>query len=280
VVAVGKLVGDVVLRLSAELVRGGQVRVHRTLTAGGAPANVTAGLARLGVPARLAGWAGADPLSDGLLDGLRARGVEVAVARRGSAPVGTVLVHPDGERTLLADAGEGGLELGDLAAAWFAAAAVVHLDGYDLLPGRWPEVAVAAAERAHDAGAAVSVDVAAANRMEAFGGNAYAGLLRRLRPDLLLCNARETAVLGDVADLARLVVVHAGSEPTRVLAAGADLEVPVPSADVVDTTGAGDAFAAGLLAGWHGGLSVREAVERGHAAAADVVTVPGAQPPP
>src|SRR5690349_15869065 len=96
VVAFGKLVADVVLQLSAELLRGGQVRVRRTLPAGGAPANLAAGLARLGVPVRLAGWAGADPLSDGLLAGLRDRGIEVAVVRRGSAPVGTVLVHPDG----------------------------------------------------------------------------------------------------------------------------------------------------------------------------------------
>lgn len=277
VVAVGKLVADIVLRLDAELVRGGQVRVHRTLTAGGAPANVAAGLARLGVPVRLAGWAGGDPLSDGLLDGLRARGVELALVRRGSAPVGTVLVHPDGERTLLADAGEGGLELADLDDAWFADAAVVHLDGYDLLPGRWPDVVVAAAARAGDAGAAVSVDVAAANRIEAFGAHAYADLIRQLRPDLLLCNAREAAVLGGVD--APLVVVHAGSEPTRVLAGGAELTVAVRRTDVVDTTGAGDAFAAGLLAGWHRGATVQEAVEQAHAAAAAVVTVPGAQPP-
>ncbi len=63
----GKLVADQLLELSAPLVVGGQQRVMRTTTAGGAPANVTAGVARLGVPARLAGWAGADPLADGLL---------------------------------------------------------------------------------------------------------------------------------------------------------------------------------------------------------------------
>lgn len=278
-VAVGKLVADVVLRLSAELDRGGQVRVRRTIAAGGAPANVAAGLARLGVPVRLAGWAGADPLSDGLLAGLRERGVEATVVRRGSAPVGTVLVHPDGERTLLADAGEGGLRLPDLRDAWFAGASVVHLDGYDLLPGRWPDVVAAAAQRAQEAGAAVSVDVAAANRIEAFGAGVYADLLRQLRPDLLLCNDREAAVLGDVAALAPLVVVHAGAGPARVLAAGAEFGVPVPRAAVVDTSGAGDAFAAGLLAGWHRGASVREAVGQAHAAAAVVVTVTGAQPP-
>src|SRR3954468_23846361 len=99
-VALGKLVADQVLQLSEPLVVGGQQRVERTTTAGGAPANVTANLARLGVPARVAGWARAGPLADGLLAALGARGVEIAVVRRGQAPVSTVLVHPDGERTL------------------------------------------------------------------------------------------------------------------------------------------------------------------------------------
>jgi sugar/nucleoside kinase (ribokinase family) len=282
VVTLGKLVADVVLLLDADPVRGGQVRVRRAISAGGAPANVAASLARLGVPVRLAGWAGADPLSDGLLADLAARGVEPALVRRGSAPVGTVLVHPDGERTLLADAGEGGLEVADLDASWFAGASVVHLDGYDLLPGRWPDVVVAAAERARAAGAAVSVDVAAANRIADFGAEEYVGLVRRLRPDLLVCNVGEAEVLGDVAGLAPLVVVHAGGEPTRVLAADGELSVPVPplpAGAVVDTTGAGDAFTAGILAGWRGGAPVRRAVERAHATAAAVVGVPGAQPP-
>src|SRR3954451_14454426 len=89
VVALGKLVADQVLELSAPLVIGGQQRVVRTTTAGGAPGNVRASLARLGVPARLAGWAGADPLADGLLTTLAARRVEPAVVRRGRTPLTT-----------------------------------------------------------------------------------------------------------------------------------------------------------------------------------------------
>src|SRR5947209_5954713 len=83
VVVLGKLVADEVLELGAELVRGGQVRVRRRLSPGGAPANVAAGLARVGVPVRMAGWAGADPLTDALLAGLDARGIELALVRRG-----------------------------------------------------------------------------------------------------------------------------------------------------------------------------------------------------
>ena len=70
------------LELSGPLVVGGQQRVVRTTTAGGAPANVMAGVARLGVPARLAGWAGADALADGLLADLAERGEDSVLVRR------------------------------------------------------------------------------------------------------------------------------------------------------------------------------------------------------
>ena len=284
VVALGKLVVDQVLELTAPLLVGGQQRVVRTTTAGGAPANVTASLTRLGVPARLAGWAGADPLADGLLAGLAGRGVEMAVVRRGRAPLSTVLVHPDGERTLLTDRGEGGLEPADVHPEWFAGAAVVHLDGYDLL--RFPEAVRTAASAAHDAGVPVSVDVAAATRIESHGAGAYVDLLAGLRPDLLSCNAVEAAVLGLDGDLPAwapdLVLVHAGVRPTRVLTRAGTEDVPVkplPEGRLRDTTGCGDAFVAGVLTGWRAGAPVLDAVRTGHAAAAVVAGVVGGQPP-
>jgi sugar/nucleoside kinase (ribokinase family) len=284
VVALGKLVADQVLELSAPLVVGGQQRVVRTATAGGAPANVTANLARLGVPARLAGWAGADPLADGLLAELAQRGIDLAVVRRGRAPLSTVLVHPEGERTLLSDGGEGGLEPADVRREWVADAAVLHLDGYDLL--RFPSALRASADMAHDARVPVSVDVAAASRIRAHGVEDYVDLLAGLRADLLLCNAAEAEVLGLAAELPEwapdLVMVHAGAAPTRVLSRRAPCQVPVdplPAGWLRDTTGCGDAFAAGVLAGWRSGSSISDAVRAGHAAAAQVAGIAGAQPP-
>jgi ribokinase len=279
VVALGKLVADQVLELSEPLVVGGQQRVVRTTTAGGAPANVTANLVRLGVPTRLAGWAGADALADGLLAGLHARGVETAVVRRGKAPVSTVLVHPDGERTLLSDGGEGELSPDDVRPGWLADAAVLHLDGYDLL--RYPDALRAAAEMAREAGVPVSADVAAATRMR--GVENYAGLLASLQADVLLCNVVEADVLGITAELPdwgpELVLVHDGPRPTRVRTRDGVWEVPVEPVKVRDTSGCGDAFAAGVLAGWRAGSPVLDAVRDGHAAAAVVAGVVGAQPP-
>jgi ribokinase len=285
VVALGKLVADQLLELSAPLVVGGQQRVVRTTTAGGAPANVTAGVARLGAPTRLAGWAGADPLADGLLAGLAGRGVEIAVVRRGRAPLSTVLVHPDGERTLLTDRGEGGLEPADVRPEWVAGAAVVHLDGYDLL--RFPEALRTAASLAHDAGVPVSVDAAAAARMAAHGREAYVDLLAGLRPHVLFSDVAEAEVLGLDGDLPAwapgLVLVHAGARPTRVGTWAGTEEVPVeplPHGRLRDTTGCGDAFVAGVLTGWRAGVPVPDAVRMGHTAAAAVAGIIGGQPPP
>ena len=279
---VGKLVADEVLELSGPLVVGGQQRVARTTSAGGAAANVTAGLARLGAPGRLAGWAGADPVADGLLAGLSSRGVSLAVVRRGRAPLTTVLVHPDGERTMLTDRGEGGLAVSDVLPDWVADAAVVHLDGYDLL--RSPAALARAASLAREAGVAVSVDVAAATRIALHGVDRYVELLTALSADVLFCNLDEAQVLGLLDSLPSwapsLVLVHAGASPTRVVTRAGSWEVPVPPvASVRDTTGCGDGFAAGVLAGWRAGVPVLEAVEAGHAAAAVVAGVLGAQPP-
>ncbi|MGY1601654.1 carbohydrate kinase family protein [Geodermatophilus sp. SYSU D00815] len=285
VVALGKLVGDQVLELSAPLVVGDQQRVVRTTAAGGAPANVTANLARRAVPARLAGWAGADALADELLAELERRGVEPAVVRRGRTPTTTVLVHPGGERTLLADRGDGGLEPGDVRRRWLADAAVLHLDGYDLL--RFPGALRAAAKLARDLEVPVSVDVAAAARIRRHGVDDYVALLSGLRADVLFCNAAEADALGLSDDppgwAPPLVLVHAGARPTRIVARAGTWSVAVealPPGRLRDTTGCGDAFAAGVLSGWRAGATAVEAVRAGHTAAAVVAGVIGAQPPP
>jgi sugar/nucleoside kinase (ribokinase family) len=116
--------------------------------------------------------------------------------------------------------------------------------------------------------------------------DAYASLLAGLRADLLFCNAAEASVLGLTGALPawapELVLVHAGAFPTRVLTRTGSWSVPVeplPAGHLVDTTGCGDAFAAGVLAGWRSAAPVQDAVRAGHAAAAAVARVVGGQPP-
>ncbi|HMA47114.1 MAG TPA: PfkB family carbohydrate kinase, partial [Frankiaceae bacterium] len=192
------------------------------------------------------------------------------------------LVEPDGERTLLVDPGTAtALRPADVDPAWLSGAGVVHLDGYDLLPVRFPDAVAAVADLAHARGVPVSADVAAAGRIRAHGAPAYRDLLARLAPDVLFCNAVEAEALDPVDALAPLVVVHGGAGATRV----GRRVFPVQPARVVDTTGAGDAFAAGFLAARlrgtdPGGTDLDGAVAAAHVLAARAVGLVGAQPPP
>ncbi len=160
----------------------------------------------------------------------------------------------------------------------------MHLDSYDLL--RFPEALRTAASLAREDGVPVSADVAAATRIRRHGVDGYVDLLASLRAGVLFCNAAEAEELGLVGDLPgwapELVLVHAGARPTRVVTRAGAWQVPVeplPYGRLRDTTGCGDAFAAGVLAGWRAGAPVLEAVRAGHAAAAVVAGVVGAQPP-
>ena len=216
---------------------------------------------------------GEEPVRD-----VRQRHLDEAFAGRRGLPLRRVEPHqPVGEvdrAAPLVDVAEPD----DVRPEWLAGAAVLHLDGYDLL--RYPAALTRAATLAREAGIPVSADVAAATRIEAHGVQRYAQLLADLRPDVLFCNAAEAAVLGET-DVA-LVVAHDGPRPTRVVRRDAVVEVPVdplPDGELRDTTGCGDALAAGVLAGWRAGAPVADAVRSGHAAAAVVAGVVGAQPP-
>jgi len=107
--------------------------------------------------------------------------------------------------------------------------------------------------------------------------------LARLGATLLFANHDEADALGigDEPPPGLTVVVKDGPRPVTVLGAGtAPIRVPVPPvADVRDTTGAGDAFAAGVLAAWMSGADLPTACAAGSALASSVLATPGAATP-
>jgi sugar/nucleoside kinase (ribokinase family) len=135
-------------------------------------------------------------------------------------------------------------------------------------------------DAAADRGVAVSLDASSWAVLRAYGLEAYRELVLRVRPAALFANADEAR---DLELLTRplegvRVVRKDGPRPTTVLEPdGTRLVVPVDPVDGVrDSTGAGDAFAAGWLSARMDGLGARERVERGHALARQVLTSPGA----
>ncbi len=261
-VVLGDLMVDVIARASGPLARGSDTPANVSLEGGGSGANVAAWAAALGAPVCFACRVGDDNPGRRAVDTLLATGVKVHAAVDRERPTGTcvVLVEPGGERTMLPDPGANDAPV-DVPDAWLEPGRHLHVVGYALLRDGARPGALAAIERAQAAGMTVSVDPSSWALIRA-------GAIPEV--DLLLPNEREAEVLGARSEM----VVKLGAGGAR----WGDVHVPAEPVEVVDTTGAGDAFAAGLLTARLQGAGRRDALKAGCAAAARVVARVGARP--
>jgi ribokinase len=274
VCTLGDVMLDVIVRLEEPLARGADVRASTVAGAGGQAANVAAWAASLGAEARCVAKRGDDAAGELVTRELAARGVEL-VGPVGRGPTGIVVsVVEDGERSLASDRGVApSLAPEELDAAWLACD-VLHVSGYALLREPIDAAALLAARLAREAGARVSVDLAAWTELRAYGPVRFRELLDELAPDVLFATEAEWQLLGGAYLAAPVGVLKRGPRGCTVTTADARLDLaPVPG-EVVDTTGAGDALAAGFLLGG----SLEEAARRGLDAAARCVARVGSLP--
>jgi sugar/nucleoside kinase (ribokinase family) len=248
--ALGDLLLDVIVRLDEPLAPGADARAKTRLGAGGQAANVAAWAVELGAEARFVGKRGGDEAGWLAAAELERRGVEVAgpvAAERNGVVVS--LVEPGGDRTMASDRGVApGLRKEELDPAWFADCDWLHLAGYSLLASPIAEAAEAAAELRSGR---LSVDLSSWTAI----GSDFRERLERLRPDVVFGNEQEWQALGDgVATPVRVV-----KRGARGFSVGGEEVAPV-GGEVVDSTGAGDALAAGFLVG--GPELAREAAAR------------------
>jgi ribokinase len=240
----GDLLLDVVVKLARPIADGDDTNGETRVGAGGQAANVAAWAAALGATARFIGKRGADASGELVEADLLRRAVDVF----GPPPTGrngivVSLVDLDGSRTMVSDRGVApDLAPDELTAEWFEGCAWLHLSGYSLMREPIGSAAERAAELARAAGGRVSVDLSSVNVIRQFGADKLAARFVRIRPDVVFGNEGEHAELSVPSD-AR--VVKRGARGATI---DAQDYLPVPG-EVVDTTGAGDALAAGYLVG-------------------------------
>ncbi|TFV74279.1 carbohydrate kinase family protein [Blastococcus sp. CT_GayMR19] len=289
VVVVGDVATDVVVALTGDPAPGSDRPASIRTRGGGAGANVAVHLARLGIPVQLAGCVGDDAAASVLRAELAAAGVQPALRTVAGAATGVVvsLVEPGGQRSMLADRGANlELEPGDVPP--LSQGGHLHLSGYTLLDPGPRAAGLGALAAAVTAGCTVSVDPASTEPLRRYGVDRW--LADTAAATVLLPNADEACLLTgctDAVDAARALAVHhpvvavsLGAEGAVWAAGTALVHRPAQATEVVDTTGAGDAFAAGLLAAWL--TAGREpdpvtALDAGLALAAEVVRRPGAR---
>ena len=288
VVVVGDVATDVVVVLEGEPAPGSDRPASIRSSGGGAGANVAVHLARLGVPVTMAGCLGDDPAGAGLRAELTAAGVRPALRTVAGTATGAVvsLVEPGGQRSMLADRGANlALRPDDVPPPH--PRGHLHLSGYTLLDPGPRAAGLAAMAAAVAAGGTISVDPASTAPLEAYGVDRW--LADTAPATLLLPNADEARLLTGCADPADAARTLAARHPVVAVSLGADgalwatedvvVHRPARPTEVVDTTGAGDAFAAGLLAAWLTAPQIdpATALDAGLVQAAEVVRRPGAR---
>jgi hypothetical protein len=202
----------------------------------------------------------------------------VAEGRTGSI---VVVVQPNGERTFLTDRGVAS-ELSLFDASHLTGVSIVHVPTYSLALDPLATTAIHYIRAARAAGVLISIDASSTSVLRDYGIDRYAELIASIAPDVFLCNNDEAALLNiDSAHPmtgAALTVIKRGALPvTTVTAAGVVTEVATPPVtNIVDTTGAGDAFAAGFLPVYAASRNIEDAITNGNLIAARVLRSPGA----
>ncbi|MEO6581245.1 MAG: adenosine kinase [Sphingomicrobium sp.] len=260
---------------------------------GGSAANTVAGLASLGLKVGFIGQLADDQLGQIFTHDIRSLGVEFDTPMRsdvGATARCLILVTPDAQRTMNTFLGAAQMLAPEAVdPARVADAEIVYLEGYLWDPEAPRAAMYAAMDAARRTGTKVAFTLSDSFVVDRHRAD-LAGLLDDRRIDILFANEAELLQLSGLADFGAAVESVAARVATLVVTRGADgavarrrdgeaAQVPAePIERLVDTTGAGDLFAAGFLAGEARGLGLEKSLKLGAIAAAEVIQHYGARP--
>ena len=262
------------------------------IVSGGSAANTAAGIASFGVKAGFIGKVKNDETGRHFAHDLQAIDVhyDVALAQDGPATARSfILVTPDGERTMNTYLGAcQNLTPDDVNPDTVRASSIVYLEGYLWDPPAAKEAFRKAVRIAHEAGNQVALTLSDAFCVDRYRDE-FLGLMRDGSLDILFANIHELQSLYGTSDASSalaalreenvLGVITRSAEGALVVSRDGTRAVPAfPVERVVDTTGAGDLFAAGFLAGLTRNLDLADCARLGGLAAAEIISHLGARP--
>jgi sugar/nucleoside kinase (ribokinase family) len=311
VLALGNAIVDVIARAEEDflhahsLLRGAMTLIDEpraealyaamgpgTVISGGSAANTIAGLASFGGQGAFIGKVKNDELGRLYRHDLTSLGVsfETPAASEGPATARClIVVTPDGERTMNTYLGAcQGLSEADVDADAIAAARIVYLEGYLWDPPAAKQAFRKASEIAHNAGGRVALTLSDSFCVDRYRAE-FLGLMRHGVVDIIFANEHELRSLYETADVETAIaalrnegvlgIVTRSAKGALAVTREETVEVPAfPVERVVDTTGAGDLFAAGFLHGLTSGREARDCLRLGALAAAEIISHVGARP--
>ena len=288
ILCIGDLALDVISQLKEPINYGNDTASRISSHPGGQAANVSTWITRTHSKAQLVARVGNDPVGFALISDLDKYGVEHMNLMHSGRPTGVVviLVDANGERTMFPDNGANAdLEVSDLPSLDDVDG--VYLSGYALLDFRSRDAVLSMIAKIKAAGKPIYFDPTTTGAMKIVSREEVLSWVKLM--DGILLNSEEALYLGDAKDVQTaeknltaytpLVVIKLGSRGAMAVHKDVVAKVSAVTTNVVDTTGAGDSFAAGFIPKWLETNDLEASLSAGTALAAKCVATVGARPP-
>jgi len=279
VCSVGDLVVDIVVHLDRDPQRGTDTPAAIVHRRGGSAANVAVGVAAAGATGRFVGQVGDDEIGSMLITSLTESGVDSRVVQRGTSGAIVVLVDPTGERSFLTDRGAA-IHLSGISNDVLDEVDLLHVPAYSLTAGALAETTQQLIGDAVDRDIPVSLSTSSVSVLAEYGRERFLDLVRIIKPRFIFANHEEASFMLQGHPWFRhadaTVVTAAGGEARFVQPDGFDARARPESVEVLDTTGAGDAFTAGFLVAHLDGKTPEDSLIAGHSLARRTLESAGA----
>jgi sugar/nucleoside kinase (ribokinase family) len=292
IIVLGDVMTDIIVKVEDPVRFGSDTWAHCSTMAGGSGANQAAWLAECGLQVHFVGCVGDDSFGRAHLQAFASAGISAhcATLQQTSTGMIIVLVQANGDRTMITDRGaNSGLALTHLPREIFKTRDWFHLSGYTLLDPQTRDTGLAALQLARDLGMHISVDPSSTAPLVEAGPQRFLEWTRGA--DLCFPNLDEGGLLTGETDeeaIAAALCRWYGGVALKLgrrgalwasAASGPAIAQPAEPVQVVDTTGAGDAFCAGFLAGWLTGATPNSALAQAIHLAATAAGTVGGRPP-